>query len=157
MRDLQNTDTKDKTLAQAKMAAAAALDSEEDKTLGELKGMMHKLTQQFNNMQQELKDFKQTAASQASAEQGQKGAKKGRSNQGVTEGQRSGGKEGKESSGNTVQCYGCGGRGHFKRDCPSKRVPTCWNCGERGHTKWKCPQSDGQDLNSEKPLLKGER
>jgi hypothetical protein len=49
--------------------------------------------------------------------------------------------EGKGKSGNN-NCSNCGGRGHFARDCPSKKECSC--CGSWDHYKADCPDKDKQ-------------
>jgi hypothetical protein len=55
-----------------------------------------------------------------------------------------GGKQ-KGGPGSTVKCRGCGGMGHYQRDCPKKRKGAgekrkCYNCGKAGHVQKNCPK-----------------
>lgn len=43
------------------------------------------------------------------------------------------------------KCYGCGGEGHVRRDCPNKRKKTqdkrrCFHCNKVGHVASNCPK-----------------
>ena len=40
------------------------------------------------------------------------------------------------SSRSPAKCFGCGGAGHRKQDCPSV---VCYECGKRGHMSRECP------------------
>jgi len=49
-------------------------------------------------------------------------------------------------SGRQEFCFGCGNKGHIKRNCPKPEGPQqCWHCHEIGHIQANCPQLLGHD------------
>lgn len=178
---LTKSDQKEGPRAQVKMAVAEAEENDPVKVLA---AAMNKLTQQVSTMQQQIQGLKQGGGNknQQAAGQTQKGqqgyqGKGGDARQthpkevwkppvsGSMEqdpqtadevsGRQNANPENRESQLANIVCYRCNGKGHLKKDCPSKTVPTCWSCGEAGHTKWACPQT--QHLNLEQPPSGGGR
>ena len=48
-----------------------------------------------------------------------------------------------QQRGRSAVCYQCGEAGHYRTECPQRRVAssvTCYRCGEPGHYRNECPQ-----------------
>jgi hypothetical protein len=167
VREKQGKDSKGSSQAQAKMSTAAATPPDDEEATEQdsfktLEAMVKKLSHQVSNMHNEMQNFRKKtskeekpgASTQETGDQGSSQSKGGNTKAGTFQGKGGGGQT--RNFGNTrgepFACYKCGGKGHMKRDCPSKNinVPTCWNCNEEGHTKYTCPHNS--NLNLEKPL-----
>ena len=154
-RDSQDRDGKTAGKAQAKMAVT----SDESQQGGadaftELKGMVHKLSNQVSAMQKQMNASKPGASGKSASGFQKKGgnyteADSDKTGQAAKTQGTSGSSAKKRQD---IKCYRCEGMGHIQRDCPTKRTPVCWDCGEEGHTKWNCP---AKSLNEETPLSKG--
>lgn len=161
LREKQNKDTRGNSQAQVRMSAAAATAPNEevedrDPATNKLEALVNRLSQQFDHMQKEFDNFRERKeTNQGPPSQGNKGSskQKDRNHGDASQDKGNGQSQNSGNSGEPFTCYNCGGVGHLKRDCPSKKVPTCWDCNERGHTKYNCPHS--QNLNADKPLSGG--
>lgn len=155
IRDSQDRDVKPSGKAQTKMAMtdSTGQKSEEGKDdLSELRAMVNKLSNQMSAMQKQLNATKlgpSGASGKNKPFQKKEGNNSGQEKKGQAVSGQANGTPGKRNS--DIECYRCGGKGHFARDCPTKKAPVCWDCGVEGHTKWNCPQS----LNADQPLSKG--
>ena len=50
-------------------------------------------------------------------------------------------KDGQKKSKKDVECFSCGKKGHYAKECQAKPAERkCYNCGQVGHHNDKCPQ-----------------
>lgn len=153
---------------QVKMATCAEDEDIEEgaEDIKSLKGMVYKLGNQMSNMQKEFQKWKGQDQPRGSRKDGSGGSAGQRWNttgntvettvqEGATklnEDQPSG----QPANTSVLSCWNCGGRGHRRDVCPTRKGLECWYCHEEGHRKNECPKNPW-NLNAKQPLSGGGR